>query len=144
MIEKKWTHLAASSWITVDTNLPKEVLTHLVTRCHVEKIPLCIVPTSVPKLDRIPENLEGVELFIGNRDEIAALVGESTPNREQVPELCQRVLDKGAKQVILTMGAEGVFFTDAQGEKGWLTPTIQQIVDVTGAGDALRREYCLP
>ncbi len=136
VIEKKWTHLAASSWIVVDTNLPKEVLTHLVARCHEEEIPLCIVPTSVPKLDRIPENLEGVELFIGNRDEIASLVGENAPSREQVPELCQRVLDKGAKQVILTMGAEGVFFIDAQGDKGWLSPAVQPIVDVTGAGDA--------
>lgn len=136
MIREKWIHIASSAWVVVDTNFPAEVLTYIVSRCHEEKVALCVVPTSVPKVEKLPDDLRGIQLLIGNRDEIAALTGCTMQNQELVRAACQQVLDRGVENVILTMGAEGVFFIGADGEAGWITPKVEQPVDVTGAGDA--------
>ena len=107
--------------------------------------PLVIVAVSQPKMAHLPQDLTGLRLLILNRGELETRVARALPTAFDVRAACREVQRQGARQVVVTCGGEGVYFTDGD----TLDAPIEHLaarevdaVDVTGAGDAFSAAVC--
>lgn len=79
--------------------------------------------------------LSRVELITPNEVEASILSGISVTEEESAGEAADYFLNKGVKNVLITMGSKGVYI--ATGKRRGLLPAYQvDAVDTTGAGDA--------
>ena len=133
-IQARWLQIAGSSLVFADANLPRDSLAYLVTGCREHGLMLVVDVVSVSKARRLPLNLNGVDTLFCNRDESRAILGDDAPRetKARARALCRR----GAANAVVTAGAEGVAFATA--DDAIMLPSVAaEIVDVTGAGDAL-------
>ena len=107
--------------------------------------PLVIVAVSQPKMAHLPQDLTGLRLLLLNRGELETRVARALPTAFDVRAACREVQRQGARQVVVTCGGEGVYFTDGD----TLDAPIEHLaarevdaVDVTGAGDAFSAAVC--
>ena len=87
-----------------------------------------------PARELPPSVFEAVDLLTPNWTEAHQLCGLSLQETHSPSELAKRLLDKGSKAVILTMGHRGAFLR--HGNQELFQPAFPvQAVDSTGAGD---------
>ena len=116
--------------VFADCNLPAQTLEALIAQGRHASLRLALDAVSVPKSARLPRDLRGVDLLFLNRDQAAALTGGGEP-----AEMVGALRGRGVRSVVLTLGPGG---TIVAGERVWQLPAPRaQVVDVTGAGDAL-------
>jgi sugar/nucleoside kinase (ribokinase family) len=77
------------------------------------------------------EWLVGADVLLPNGDEATALTGEEDPERAA----CALARRAGARDVVVTRGAEGALWTDGASVLSAGAPAAEA-VDTTGAGDA--------
>ncbi|APA70031.1 carbohydrate kinase [Janthinobacterium sp. 1_2014MBL_MicDiv] len=107
--------------------------------------PLVIVAVSQPKMAHLPQDLTGLHLLILNRGELETRVARALPTAADLRAACRDVQRQGARQVIVTCGGEGVYFTDGDSlDAPILHLAAREVaaVDVTGAGDAFSAAVC--
>ncbi|SMO50789.1 carbohydrate kinase [Melghirimyces algeriensis] len=137
LLERFWSRIRAGNSVVVDTNLSASVIEDVIRRCRADEIFLCMVPVSVPKANRLPEDASGVALWIGNADELSEVTGVKTRTQQECEYACHILMKRGVHRVVVTRGSSGVYFMEADGECGWLESLPSgDVVDVTGAGDA--------
>ena len=122
--------------IVIDLNCPKETVSYIKTLAQANNVPLCIVPVSSPKMNRMPDDLNGVTYFICNRDEAETYLSMKIETDEHYEEACKKLRQLGATYVIITRGAKGVIAASSDGIKTYKAIPVTEVVDVTGAGDA--------
>ncbi|MFY0517367.1 carbohydrate kinase [Lysinibacillus sp. UGB7] len=126
----------AGSFI-MDLNCPKETVAYIQQVAIARGIPLVIVPVSSPKMNRLPDTLQGVTWFICNTDEAETIVGHAIDNAAHYEKALQQLLQLGAEHVIITAGGKGVFAASTSiAPSHFAAKAIEKIEDVTGAGDA--------
>jgi pseudouridine kinase len=131
-IERIWPHLAAASWVFADCNLPADMLASLIVRKLGARFRLAVDAVSMPKGQRLPEDLSGIDLLFLNRDEAQAILGADVPPTKAATALRAR----GAQEVVLTLGAQGCVVATEEAVR-LVAPVRAHLVDVTGAGDAM-------
>ncbi|WP_320939117.1 carbohydrate kinase [Lysinibacillus capsici] len=137
LLKKHETMLVNAGCFILDLNCPKETVAYIQQVAIARDIPLVIVPVSSPKMNRLPETLQGVTWFICNTDEAETIVGHKIENATHYEKALQQLLQLGAEHVIITAGSKGVYAASTT-----ITPrhvaakVIDKIEDVTGAGDA--------
>ena len=132
---------AAASMTVADLNLPAGSVSALLDSARADNVPLILVAVSQPKMARLPADLTGLRLLILNRSELETLAERALPTEADVRLACHAVLARGARDVIVTCGGQGVFHT-RDGELVWLAAHEVDVVDVTGAGDAFSAAVC--
>ena len=132
---------AAAALTVADLNLPLETVAALIDSARADHAPLVIVAVSQPKMARLPHDLHGVRLLILNRAELETVAGRPLPTEADVRLACAGVQQRGARDVIVTCGSQGVFHT-CDGQLLWLAAHQVNVVDVTGAGDAFSAAVC--
>ncbi|WAA08607.1 carbohydrate kinase [Fervidibacillus albus] len=134
-IESRWNFIGASSYVFLDTNLPKETIEQTIERCDQENIRLCVNLVSAPKAKKLPEQLDGINLLIANRDEVEAITGLNVET--ELEEAADQLLNRGVEQFIITLGKKGVrYYSKSDGSGHFPAPNVD-VKDVTGAGDSL-------
>ena len=127
---------ASASLIVADLNLTIEAIQTLQRDAAQDGVDLVIVAVSEPKMNRLPASLQGVRLLILNEGELAARLGRVLQGDAALADACRELQAQGAQDVVVTLGARGVLFTNAAGEVEHLAAPPADVVDVTGAGDA--------
>ncbi|QQE74787.1 winged helix-turn-helix transcriptional regulator [Brevibacillus composti] len=135
MLAERWSHIAAARAVYLDTNLPADCLAYVIERCREEGIPLFVDPVSSAKAEKLPERLDGIDTILPNREEAEILAGFSISSVEDCREASRRIRARGVKQVVITLGGEGIYYQSEE-ESEHLPPYPTDVVDVTGAGDA--------
>lgn len=135
MFAEKWSHIAAAQAIFLDTNVPADCLAYIIERCRAESIPLFVDPVSSAKAKKLPQQLDGVEAILPNREEAELLAGVSIGSIEECAEACRKIRERGVKHVVVTMGEQGIYY-QTEGISEHFAPYPTDVVDVTGAGDA--------
>lgn len=130
-IQKRWPHISSASVVLLDTNFSSEVLSFIIERCREERLPLCVVPVSTPKIKNLPKDLRGVTWLIANEEEALMLAGRD----KTVEAALDDILSLGVENIIVTRGARGISYKNKQTHGRIPAPKID-VVDVTGAGDA--------
>lgn len=136
-MKKQEAYLTNAQMLIIDMNCPKDVMEYIHALAVGNKIPLAIIPVSSPKMSRMPENLEGIEWLITNKDEAETYFHTQIVDEESWKRTAEAFIQKGIRHVIITNGSKGVVFAGKEHETMFM-PAIQteQVVDVTGAGDA--------
>ena len=133
-IDRHEEDIRSAEWVVVDCNPERDVITRLIERCRIHDVKLGIVTISAPKMKHLPQNLEGVDVMITNLTESRAYFSEEA----SAEELALRWLDTGLKRVVITDGSQSITLADETGR--FELPVIpvppDQVIDVTGAGDA--------
>lgn len=74
--------------------------------------------------------------FAPNETELATLTGLPTGSVDEVRVAAGKLLERGCRNVIVTMGSRGVMWMSDEGAEVVLDPFPVDAVDTTGAGDA--------
>ena len=135
-VSKYESRLLDARCLVADLNCPKETVEYALELARTRNIPFAIVPVSSPKMSRMPENLSGVTYFICNQDEAETYLSQSLQTEQQFEQAVRDLLAKGIEYVVLTLGSEGIVAGSKAGIERLKTVPVDEVVDVTGAGDA--------
>jgi len=137
LLKKYEAMLVNAGCYILDLNCPKETVAYIQQMAIAREIPLVIVPVSSPKMNRLPDTLQGVTWFICNTDEAETIVGHAIESAADYEKALMQLLQLGAEHVIITAGSKGVFGASTSIKPShFKAKIIEKIEDVTGAGDA--------
>ena len=136
MLESRWPEIADSRLIFLDTNFSSESIALIARLSAREGKRLCVDAVSTLKASRLPEDLHGLFLLFCNRDEAGVLTGERIAGEKDARHAAQRLRDRGAQNVIITLGPQGMML-NADGTICVLEAPRVDVFDTTGAGDAM-------
>ena len=99
-----------------------------------------IVLNPAPAAEIPPEVLKKIDIVTPNETEAQVLTGIEVKTQQE--RAAKVFMDKGVKNVVITMGALGAFATD--GKKSELLPRLKvDAIDTTGAGDAFNGGFVM-
>ena len=154
-----------SKIVVMDTNLPEESIEYVVDLCNKVKVPLLVEPVSVEKVKKLKRILNRSRKRRGNRrwiidyitpneDELESIL-EAGAERDEDEDIdvdinmmkaVEKLKGKGIRNIIVTLGKRGIYTSYGKVGKGeqdepvrgkFMASYKSEIVDVTGAGDAL-------
>ncbi len=121
-----------STAVVADCNLSAESLIHLKKIC---KVPLFIDTVSVTKSAKIKNDLQGIYAVKPNILEAEELSGIEIRNNEDCIRAAEIIISKGAENVFISMGAEGMLAADD--DNIFIVSRYDtHVINTTGAGDA--------
>ena len=101
-----------------------------------------IVLNPAPATEVPEEILKKIDIVTPNETEAQVLTGVEVKTLEDAQKAAKVFLDKGVKNVVITMGSLGAFATD--GVKSELLPRLKvNAIDTTGAGDAFNGGFVM-
>lgn len=134
ILEEHRGFILQSGVIALDANLSEELL-----ECAVDMfkdIPIFLDPVSCAKAARAKNCIGGFYSIKPNVMEAEVLTGVPINGKEDVRRAADIMLNKGIKQVFITMNKDGVYYRDEISE-GFIRPADNlNIVSATGAGDS--------
>jgi len=95
----------------------------------------------------VPEDVYGGLAHLVMNETEAAMLGGVEVEVLDTEGGCERVaegfVNKGVKNVVITLGGRGVYFLNDKGRKGLVPAEKAKVVDTTGAGDTFVGQYAL-
>ncbi|TZE80860.1 carbohydrate kinase [Calorimonas adulescens] len=128
--------LESASVIVADTNIPIDTIVYLKSQAAALYTPFCIEPVSVPKAALLKGHLDGVYMITPNKEEAEVLAMMDIKSDKDVEKAAVSIASQGVSVVVITLGQKGVYlYYDGMG--GFINSIATNVVDTTGAGDAL-------
>jgi len=132
--KKKHPVLQQATCIVLDTNMPKVVLDEVAQKYTSKKLFLDAVAGS--KALRAKDTLPFLYLLKVNRLEAEILSGINLTHNRSIYKIADYFHKTGVKNLCITLGNEGVFYSNTS-ERGYIKPPKEvSIVNTNGAGDA--------
>jgi len=125
----------AARCLVLDCNLHDAALAFLLGSRFAA--PVLVDAVSAIKCPRLLPWLAQVHTLKVNALEATALTGLAVYTPQDAQHACQHLHARGVAQVVLSLGAQGVAWCDAQGRTGFLAARHVPVVNTSGAGDAL-------
>jgi pseudouridine kinase len=122
--------------IVLDANLSSGTLDTIFTLARRYGVAVCADPTTATLAPGLQPHLSDLTLVTPNAAEAEALCGVQVSDRESGLDAAQRLVSLGIQIAIVTLGATGLVYATSQ-ESGHIPAIECEIVDYTGAGDAL-------
>lgn len=124
-----------ASLIIADTNINESIFDYL-SKNFPEK-PIFVDAVSTNKVMRIKPYLNSIHSLKLNRIEANALCGIQNAGNEKLPAMANRLHGYGVKRVFITLGPDGVFYSDETTQRLETAPkSNSQVINASGAGDA--------
>ena len=103
-----------------------------------------VILNPAPAPDSLPDEVyAGLDYLTPNESEFKRLTGCPTDEVEELAVHCKPLLEKGTRNIIITLGSRGALHVNREGHTLYRPPEVQA-VDTTAAGDtfnaALARE----
>lgn len=136
--------IASAALLVLDGNLAPATAGYLLDLAASAGTRVVVDPVSVPKAARLADLLgpeRPVYAVTPNRDELAALAGRPAGTAAQVEEAITSLHERGVVWVWVRLGAAGSLLSGPDGTVQLDAPTTE-VVDVTGAGDAMLAAFC--
>ena len=119
--------------IIIDANLSQTALAYILS--NYSDVPLFVDPVSCAKATKLTPYLNAIHTLKPNLKEAEQLSGITITNSEQLPELANWFHEQGVKRIFLSLGVDGVFYSDQQ-EQALLPAIPVSMVNANGAGAA--------
>ena len=124
--------LDGAAMVVLDANLTEETVAWLADNCAA---PMTADPVSVAKAGKLLPCLKRLVTIKPNRAEATLLTGVKIEGMLGLDRAAQALLDAGVKNVFISLGGEGVYYTN--GAESGVCPTAPaDIRNTTGCGDA--------
>jgi len=120
-----------SKFCIIDANVP-EILEYLVTTYDV---PFILDTVSASKAKKIKKLVGYFHTIKPNKMEAEVLSGITINSESDLQKTGQYFLDKGVKNIFITLGSDGVYYKTPEIE-GIIVPPNIEMIGATGAGDA--------
>ena len=133
MIKTKKSVIENSRVCVLDTNLREDVINYILNNCR--KVDFFVDTVSTTKAMKIKKNIGRFHTLKLNKIEAEMLSDIRINGLEDLPKVVQFFLSKGVSQVFITLGKEGVYYSDGKIMNHLPQPEIK-LVNATGAGDA--------
>ena len=134
-LQTQATRLQASAAWVVDANLSPAALGYLLGGSYAG--PIFADAVSLAKCARLKPWLAAIHTLKVNRLEAQALSGFTVRTPADAIDAARHLQTQGVKNVVVSLGEDGACWVNAQGASGhWLAAAVQ-VVNVSGAGDAL-------
>ena len=129
---------AKACLVVIDANLKPDTFATVIDLCDEYDVALCADPTSATLAHRLSPHLHHLYMIPPNVNEVSVLTGLQFPqnDREAAQEAATALVEKGVEIALITLGEFGVVYNDGE-TKGHIPAIQTQIVDETGAGDAM-------
>lgn len=127
--------LRHASALVLDCNLSAQALASLFGSAR--QLPVFVDPVSASKCRRLLPWLGQVHTLKANRLEAQALCGHALRSDADIAAAAAWLHAQGVQQVVLSLGARGVYWSARAGAQGWQAALPVTVVNATGAGDAL-------
>lgn len=127
--------LAAARCLVLDSNLYPEALEFLLGGRF--QAPVLVDAVSATKCLRLLPWLPAIHTLQANRLEAGVLTGMVVDSPAAARTAAQALHAKGVRDVVVTLGAQGVAWCDATGASGYRCAPALAVVNTSGAGDAL-------
>ena len=127
--------LEAASALVVDCNAGPDVLAWIGVYCADK--PLFAEAVSVAKCHKLLPLLDQLHMLKANRLEAQALSGLPIHSPQSACDAARSLHQRGVRQVVISLGADGVAWCNASGSVGHRSVRLVQMASATGAGDAL-------
>jgi pseudouridine kinase len=122
--------------VVVDANLSPATLRTIFAQAEKYGVPICADPTTATLAPRLKPYLCHLALVAPNAAEAEALCGVQVTGRESALNAAKSLVSAGVRLAIVTLGATGLVYATSH-ESGHVPAIEVEIVDLTGAGDAL-------
>ncbi|MBO5032468.1 MAG: winged helix-turn-helix transcriptional regulator [Lachnospiraceae bacterium] len=131
-IAPKMEQLNRARMVILDTNIPAETIALICEKC---KAPVFADPVSTKKAEKLLPVLDKLYVATPNKLEAEVLSGISITDRDSLERAADIILEKGVKNVFITMGKAGVYCASDE-EQFMMNGLGGELVNATGAGDA--------
>lgn len=131
---RRW--LRRASMVAVDANLSVKALASLFRQTRQYGVPVCADPTSTSLASRLCPHLEDLYMITPNTLEAEALCGQPVRDRDEAIVAAKRLVSLGVEIAIITLADQGLVYATPS-QSGHIPALKCEIVDLTGAGDAL-------
>jgi sugar/nucleoside kinase (ribokinase family) len=136
--------ISGAALLVLDGNLASETVGAALDLAAAAGVPVVLDPVSVPKAGRLADRLRPgrpVHLVTPNEGELAALTGRPVETPDQLLAAARILHDSGVEQVWVRLGDRGSVLSGPDGIQTF-PATATEVVDVTGAGDAMLAAFC--
>jgi pseudouridine kinase len=129
---------AQASLLFIDANLSKETLRTITSIARRVRLPVCADPTSEALASKLSPYLSHLRLIVPNRGEAAILCNQKSgiTTRREAIDAAKCLVSQGVEIAIVTMTESDVCYATSE-TSGYVPPVRTNIIDPTGAGDAL-------
>ncbi len=124
-----------SDVLVLDCNLSETTLAWLFTHCG--HLPIFVDPVSTFKAMKIKPYLHKIHTLKPNRMEAEILSGITIEQPEDRVKVANWFHSQGLQRLVMSLGADGVFYSEKDGFADTMAAFKTDIVNVTGAGDAM-------
>jgi pseudouridine kinase len=126
-----------AAMVFVDANLSVDLIRAVIKLAHKNHVPVCADPSSISLADKLRPFLRQIDILTLNAAEAACLLNVEENKRDAELNLSHghQLVEKGVKNVIISMGEYGVCYVTPE-STGHIPAISTPVVDPTGAGDA--------
>ena len=128
-IEKK---LKPNDLVLIQLEIPLKVVEFIISLCYRLRIKLILDPAPFQKID--DDYLKCIHTITPNMIEAESLTGIKVFDIDSSRVAAHKLIDKGIKNVFITMGNKGVFYI-TEDREGHILPKKVKAIDSTAAGD---------
>lgn len=102
-----------------------------------------VIVDPAPAVQGIPEHFwKGIDYIKPNETELAILTGVQPETQEELVKAARMMIEKGVKNVIVTLGGDGCMFVTEHTEEFFKSHKVNA-VDTTAAGDSFTAAFAL-
>jgi pseudouridine kinase len=128
--------IAEAAMIAIDANLPRGSLRSLFAMTQKYGKKVCADPTTVDLAQHLKPYLSSLYMVTPNAAEAEVLSGIPVTNKSRALRAAKKLVSMGVRVVVVTLGEEGLSYA-SEDSSGTLPAIRSDVVDLTGAGDAL-------
>ncbi len=118
--------------LQLETNV--DAVEKMIDIAHAAGVKIVLNPAPVQPIQ--DEMLKKVDIITPNEVEASILTGVDVKNPDDALKAAKVFMDKGVKQVVVTLGKQGVLAVDETGKHQLFANYTVKVLDTTGAGDA--------
>ncbi len=129
-----------SSIFLTQLEAPKDVVTYALKKAHSLNVKTILNPAPAAKIDESLFSM--IDYFTPNETEASFYVDHNVETHEDAEKAAMQLLEKGIKNVVITLGEKGAFFANNDVKFSLPIANLSNpVVDTTGAGDAFNAGF---
>ncbi len=134
-VEQAFSAIESASAVLLQMEIPVETVLYAAQRAHAAGVRVILNPAPASPTAPLPDSLlTQIDVLTPNEHEAAALLGYETIDGLDWESVASRLLDRGVKAVVVTLGENGCVLADGTGIRR-LPAFAVTAVDTTAAGD---------
>ena len=141
LLQKKDELFQMNDFMLFQMEIPLEAVFYGIRKAKEYEKTVILNPAPAP--EDIPDDIwERIDYLTPNETEVLKLCGEPGTSMEHIKKSAKRILAKGVKNVIVTLGDKGVFFVNNNEEHLFEARKVDAI-DTTAAGDCFNGAFAV-